>query len=593
LNATIAYTAGQPTGWLIANLSDSVTQLFGQRVISRQARRATSGGIVTPAVLDMIPNTTNLAAGTYTATVTVSGTNATPGSVNVTYTLAAAMPALSFSPNPVTFKQYAYGSTVAPAQSATVINTGTGTLGQLSESGPVVYVGADTGWLSLSVSGTTITVGPKKDSLALGTDSAKIPFTAVGATNNPQMLTVTTSQFVTYTKVALGAAFGCGLTTASTVYCWGGDGQGELGDGGTDLAVKTPVRANIPYSPTNPVIDIEAGSFHACARLQSGTVYCWGRNDKGQVGVNSTAGVIPTPTVIAGKTYGQITLGALHTCAIESTAPNYVDCWGDNTFGEFGNNQPTTTPQTSPVVTYLMYYSVSAGNAYTCGITQQGVAGNLYCWGDNSAGELGNGYSGSPYSAPQQAQVLTATGAPAVVTSVSTGNGTVCAVDNAGVGYCWGDNTYGEVGNGNTTTPVVTPTIIPGGYSWTSISAGSTSVCGIAATADLCWGYDNYGQLGNGTTANASTPTPTAVIGSGASLFTQFTVGQGSQSSCFITAGVVKCFGLDSNGQLGDGGVVTATSSDTPVPMTAQPAPAGVSPTRVIKRPTVRRQARK
>jgi len=595
LTSSIAYGAGQPTGWLVANVSDSVSYFFGQRVSGSRVRRQTSGsGIVTPAVLDMVPTTTNLPAGSYTATVTVSGTNATSGSVTVTYTITAATPILAFKPNPVVFNQYAYGTTVAPLQTDTAYNAGSGTLGPLSAVGKITYTGADTGWLNVTAgSATTVTGQPRTTFLHLGSDTASIQISATGATNNPATLTAIVSSYVTYTKVVLGAAFGCGLTTAGTVYCWGGSGQGELGDGGPDLGVLIPVRANLPYSSTNPVIDIEAGNAFACALVQNGTLFCWGANSHGQVGNGTTNSPAP-PTQLNG-TWGQVSLGSDHACAIQGTPPlpgaNYVYCWGDNNAGEFGNNLPTSTPQTTPLNTGLIFSSISAGSLYTCGIQNKGVAGNLYCWGYNQYGQIGNGYSGAPYSAPQQANVLTVTGGLAVVVSVSAGNETTCAVDNAGNGYCWGDNTYGEIGNGQTsTTPVVTPTLIPGGNSWTSISTGFVSVCGIASTGDYCWGYDNYGELGNGTVGNTSTPSPTAVIGSGA-LFTYMTVGQASQTGCYITGGNTLCFGYNSNGQDGIGlppsGNLTVA---TPTAMIAQPAPSGVGPSRVVpRRPAVTR----
>jgi alpha-tubulin suppressor-like RCC1 family protein len=734
LTASIAYTAGQPTGWLIANMSDSVSQLLGQRVSGRisvkDIRRQTSGsGIVTPAVLDLVPSTTNLAAGSYSAVVTVSGTNATSASVTVTYsisgpppadtiaitpssapfsataggslpgsdylsitstnaskqvgnlvatitpssatawlaanvsdssfgsvvakhphgfraqsirrqtsgsgvstpatlhvnptttslaagtytatvtvtgdsgasavatvsyTIAAPAPVLAITPNPVTFSQYAYGSTIASLQTVTATNTGTGTLGPLSAIGKITYTGADTGWITVTAaSATTATGQPKTTSLHLGSDTASIPVSATGATNNPVTLTAIVSTYVTYTKVVLGASFGCGLTTAATVYCWGGDGEGELGDGGADLGVLVPVRANIPYSATNPVIDIEAGSFHACALQQSGAVYCWGRNDKGQLGVTVTTTPIATPTLISGHTYQMISLGSLHSCGVEGTPSNrfanYLDCWGDNTDAEFGNNATNNLPTYAPVmVQYNAYYSVSAGNLYTCAITAA-TGGSLYCWGNDQFAQLGNGTTGGNFTGPILVNLAVGAPSPPVPVSVSAGNTTTCATDANGNGYCWGDNTYGQTGNGVTGTTVLSPTLIPGSHSWTSISVGSNSVCGIASTADYCWGFNGEGQLGNGTSGTAGTPTPAAVIGSGA-LFTEFVVGQGSQSACYITSGVVYCFGNDGNGQLGIGPPVFSAMPN-PTAMVAQPAPAGVGPARVVpRRPVVTRR---
>jgi alpha-tubulin suppressor-like RCC1 family protein len=596
LVATI--TPASALQWLVANVSDSS---FGSRVTHRppgfhaqQIRKQSSGsGVTTPAFVDLHPTTTNLAAGTYNATVTVSGDGNRSAAFSVAYTVAAPAPTtLAFTPNPVFFDQYAYGSAVAPVQTVTAYNSGSGTLGALSSVGTITYTGADTGWITVTAaSATTATGQPKTTSLHLGPDTASIPISAVGATNNPVTLTAIVTSYVTYSKVVLGAAFGCGLTTASTVYCWGGSGQSELGDGGSDLGVTTPVRANIPYSPTNPVIDIEAGSYHACALQQSGRAYCWGKNDKGQVGVNSAATVITTPTAVASQTFGAISLGAEHTCGIMGTPPlagaNYVYCWGDNTDGAFGNNLPTSSSQIVPLNTGNIEYAVSAGDGYTCFINNK-VVGGVYCTGLNNAGQLGNGYSGSFYSTPQQAQVLNpSTGGLAVVTSISAGYQTTCAVDNAGNGSCWGDNSNGQIGDGQTSaTPVVNPTLIPGGYSWTSISTGFSSVCGIASTGSFCWGYNNYGQLGVGDVENATDPSPQAVVGSGA-LFSQLIVGQGSQSACDIFGGAVACWGFDSNGQLGLGPSSVGSAVGSPTQMIDQPAPSGVTPSRNTHRPPV------
>ena len=594
-NLVATITPSSANQWLVAYVSDSS---FGSRVKHRPngfhaqtIRKQTSGsGVTTPATVDVVPTTTSLAAGTYTATVTVSGDGNRSAAFQVAYTITAAAPALSFSPNPVQFSQYAYSGALANEVTAFARNTGTGgSLGTITENGSVVYTGADANWLNvIGVGPDTVALQPNTASLHLGTDTARMSFTMAGA-SKPDTLVIEVSSAVTYQKVVLGAAFGCGLTTTSMVYCWGGSGLGELGDGGgaNDLAIKIPVRALVPNSPSDPIIDVEAGAAHACALTQSGATYCWGSNNRGQVGVGSSATTIPTPTVVTGKTYGQISLGANHTCAIEGVPPlagaNYLDCWGDNTVGEFGNNLPTGTAQTSPVITYQNFVAVSAGNNYTCGITNLSVSANLYCAGANNFGQLGNGYSGSPYSTFQPSQVLTPAGGPATVSSVSAGNGTTCAVDNAGNGYCWGDNTLGEVGNDGVGTPILTPTLLPN--TWTSISTGVNSVCGIASNADYCWGYNNYGQIGIGTMGNTIVTVPTAVIGSGA-LFTEFTVGATSQSACYITSGAVQCFGYDSNSQLGDGGIVTL-ATDTPTLMVDQPGPSFLAPSRVIRRPKV------
>ncbi len=709
LTATVTYGAGA-TGWLSANVSDSsfgsvATKpkpglgMSGLAMSGLRSRLRAQGSVhalagsnvTTPATLDVVPNTTGLAVGTYTATVTVSGSGGQTATLNVSYaissgaliesnppsmldtanaggspvtkpiaifnggtgslsglstsitftngtgwatatlnsptapdtvsvtmkpaTLAAGDyaavltvssslagvpprnialefevltgPTLGFSAPTLNFSQYKDGSTLAGAQTTTAINTGTGTLGQVSEAGAITYGSGATGWLTLSVSGTTITAQPNTAALPLGNFTSTIPFNAVGATNNPQLLTVNVGSGVTYTKVVVGETFACGLTTAGTVYCWGTETFGELGNGVTSLVSATPLQAQIPGlgGPNQiKVTDVSAGENHVCVLLSTSIVDCWGRNDRGQAGTGTAGGPVLTPTAVTG-TWKAISAGGLFTCAIETGATAYVECWGDNSKGQLGSG--TTDANTHPVPTnsgFFMYTSVSAGFDHACGIQ----SGSVECWGSNVSGQVGNGQSADTVPSAQFAPL--ASGAVNAV-SVSAGNGFSCATDTNGNAWCWGDNQFGELGLGTTsTTPTVTPTEITNVGGFTVLSAGFEHACGVSNGLAVCWGDNTSGELGTGTAGSPAT-LPTTVLTGGASSFQVATAAGVGSVSCIIlgSSDSVGCFGDATKGQMGNGSTTGQVAQ--PGAVSFQPTPPGVNPSHVVPRrpgPTIK-----
>ncbi len=718
LTATVTYGAGA-TGWLSANVSDSAfgsvatkpkpglgmpglamsgLAMSGRRAATTRARGAVhalaGSNVTTPATLDVVPNTTGLAVGTYTATVTVSGSGGQTATLNVSYAISSGaviavtpnavvdtavqagaavtkkvvvtnigtgslsglstsvtygagatgwlgvaqsgtsapdtltltatpgtnapgtysaqvtvassvtgVPPVSFavqlqltpgtnlglSPAAVTFNVYSFGGTPITSQTVTAINTGIGTLGTVSQADTISYAGNTgtfaIGWLGIGVSGTAITLSIPSTTLTLGTLTATVPFAATNALNNPQTLSVTTNVYVTFTKIAAGSEFACGLTTIGTVLCWGDNTYGQLGQQNLILPkLSVAIQTFLPVDFSNPVVDIETGGFHACALFQSGAVWCWGRNDHGQLGLGNTTSPNPAPTQIAG-TWSAIALGMQHTCAIQSgTLPNYVDCWGDNSDGQLGlGGTVSTTPVTTPTQTTAgPLATIAAGAFHTCGVTST-TGGNIECWGDNTYGQLGNTTVGGNSTNPGIA-ILDPQGIPPKQVSAGTFN--TCALDVAGNGYCWGDNTYGQLANGTTGTPVGQPVLLPVA-NFSSISNGYATVCGIAANGTYCWGNGSNGRLGNGT-LGVNALAPTLVTGGTAGNFTQIVSSATGFYGCFISGVVVSCFGSDNAGQLGNNDN-SGTSFATPVPMLGQPAPAGVTPSRTGPRITPRR----
>jgi Regulator of chromosome condensation (RCC1) repeat/Abnormal spindle-like microcephaly-assoc'd, ASPM-SPD-2-Hydin len=194
-----------------------------------------------------------------------------------------------------------------------------------------------------------------------------------------------------------------------------------------------------------------------------------------------------------------ISAGNAHTCA---TAVGKAYCWGNNKYGQLGNNTATDSPvpvavDTSGVLTGAVS-TISAGNGATCAA----AGGAAYCWGSNASGQLGNN---TTTDSPVPVAVDIGTG---TVATISTGYSHTCATAG-GKAYCWGSNTSGELGNGTTIgskVPVGASTsgVLTGAV--TAISAGTDFTCAVASGKAYCWGFNGHGELGNNTTTGSSVP---------------------------------------------------------------------------------------
>ena len=199
----------------------------------------------------------------------------------------------------------------------------------------------------------------------------------------------------------------------------------------------------------------------------------------------------------------------------------------------------------------LQVTQISAGGSHTCAVTTSGAA---KCWGRNSSGQFGNG------DTSDSATPVSVTGLDADVVQISAGYLHTCAVTTAGAAKCWGYNVQGQLGNGST-TPSNTPVAVTGlGSGVTQIAAGGLHTCALHAGAAKCWGYNVNGQLGNGSTSYSATPVSVTGLGSGV---TQ--IAAGDAHTCAVHAGAAKCWGAGGSGRLGNG---STTQSNTPVAVT-------------------------
>src|SRR2546428_336197 len=244
---------------------------------------------------------------------------------------------------------------------------------------------------------------------------------------------------------------------------------------------------------------IEAGSQHTCGVTTASSGYCWGSNDRGQLGEGTTTTRSRPLLVAGGLTFAAVSLNG-HTCALVPTAAAH--CWGRNDFGQLGDG--TAATRLSPVLVAapagVPFAAVSAARSHTCGVTPAGAA---YCWGLNGSGQLGNG---DATMATQYTPVLVTVPAGVTFAEVSAGDYHTCGLTPARVAYCWGDGTAGQVGDGATQIRL-TPVGVTGGLTFAVVSARPGHTRGMTpAGAAHCWGSNDFGQLGDGAMTKRASP---------------------------------------------------------------------------------------
>ena len=385
--------------------------------------------------------------------------------------------------------------------------------------------------------------------------------------------------------IAAGRYHSAALKNDGTVWTWGFNASGQLGNGetGTDTNKSVPVRVKGPegIGYLDGVIAIAAGGYHSVALKNDGTVWTWGSNAYGQLG-DGSSGITnnrSTPVQVKGpEGIGYldgviaIAAGDGHTVAVKNDGTVWT--WGLNVYGQLGDG--TAADKNTPVqvkgpegIGYLDgVIAIAAGDGHTVALKNDGT---VWTWGANTRGQLGDG-TFSPRDRPVQVRIDD-TAFLTDVTAIASGDLHSAALKNDGTVWAWGYNGRYQLGNG-TTGEENRPVQVKGAggsgnlTDITAIAAGRNHSAALKSDGTVwTWGCNDNGQLGDGTTTSRSTPVQ--VKGpDGTEHLTGVTAiaAGGDDSAAMKSDGTILTFGSNQYGQLGDG---TGTDRNSPVSVTA------------------------
>ena len=411
-------------------------------------------------------------------------------------------------------------------------NGGLGDNTSVHKSSPVQTVAGGTNWKQVSCNSSTAAIktdgtlwcwgynlyGLLGDNTTL--DKSSPVQTIAGGTN--------------WKQVSAGLNHTAAIKTDGTLWCWGYNLYGSLGDN-TDVDKSSPVQT---ISSGTDWYQVSCGSNYTAAIKTDGTLWCWGYNDYGQVGNDSTNWVSsPVQTIAYGNNWKQVGLYNYISAAIKNDGTLWT--WGENATGGLGDN--TTISKSSPVQT------ISYGSNWkkVSGSAAIKTDGTLWNWGSNYIGQLGDN---------------TTTNRSSPVQTVAGGNQWIDLQNSSAIYgitvmpeyslWGWGYNNRGQLGDNsssNKSSPVQT---VSYGSNWQILSQGYDSLTSGAIKSDgklWMWGWNNYGQLGDNSATDRSSPVQTIAGGN----WSYISIGLYS-ASAIKNNGTLWCWGANNVGQLGD-----------------------------------------
>ena len=387
-----------------------------------------------------------------------------------------------------------------------------------------------------------------------------------------------------FISISAGWVHHCGLTADGAAYCWGNNGYGQAGVGTTtNISKPTPVDASAIAEPM-AVKQIKLSDLTSCALNQKSKMYCWGYGYEGGLGYGgSTDQHSPVPVDTSSfaanePTFRNMSEGYRTQCAIATDGKAW--CFGHGTYGQLGNNTTTTyqyTPElvnTSSMTNTTPHFIDIAGGVYqTCAIAADG---KVFCWGNASFGGIGNNSFSGIYSTPQPIDEASFGAETSTFKKLASRYYTTCGISTAGKLWCWGYNVYGELGIGLTGTNYATPQLVasPNNETFIDISAGIYSFCALSSAGNAyCWGYNGNGELGVGSYTNYSTPQSivTQAI-TGETVFHDITR-SGYATFASTSSGDIWVWGYNGNYDFGDGSTVSQNMPMSKVNLTYNSSP--------------------
>lgn len=325
--------------------------------------------------------------------------------------------------------------------------------------------------------------------------------------------TITYEQCTYFSKLTGGASHTLALKTNGTAWSWGANGQGQCGNGTYNTSYQ-----QIQIGTATDWADVSAGGFHSLGLKTDGSLWAWGYNANGQLGIGNNTGN-NAPVQVGSDTWKMISAGSTHSLAIQTNGTLWA--WGDNSFGELGNGTNISTNLPVQIGVDANWSGVFASAHFSIAMKTDGT---LWSWGYNNGGMLGDG-TGTDRNYPLQI------GSGTDWAMIAPGGGHVIGLKTDGSLWSWGNNNDGQLGNSTFGGVQANPTQIGTEANWNRISSGGSTSMAVKKNGSLwSWGNNAYGQLGDGTTANKNSPIQIApsiveVAVSAAGYFTSFYIG--------------------------------------------------------------------
>jgi len=385
-----------------------------------------------------------------------------------------------------------------PGAARTIAGAGALAPAMLVAAAPPVAAQANPTWIHIAA-GTNVTCGIREGNTLWCWGAGAYGALGTGHSVDENQPTQISKPTAGWASVTDGGGHGCATRKDGGLWCWGYNVQGELGIG-------TTVNVARPHQVTSPASTgwarVTAGDNQTCAIRSDTTLWCWGYNGDGQLGLgNTTTEDLPQQVTYPASTgWTAVSAGSSYTCATRDDTTLW--CWGNNLEGELGigNTVNQDLPQQVTAPAGTGWASIAAGNIHTC--ASRGDT-TLWCWGNNREGEIGIGNAIGEYEVPQQVTVPAGTG----WTSPVSGGFHTCATRTHAL-WCWGQNDSGQLGIGSTAGQDLPQRVrVPTSTGWSLIALGTFHTCATHTGHTLwCWGNNFQGQLGIGSTTNQDLP---------------------------------------------------------------------------------------
>lgn len=333
-----------------------------------------------------------------------------------------------------------------------------------------------------------------------GSSESGLLFGVGSAVSSPTLISNTSQN---WKQLSAGTQNSAGIKMDGSLWVAGRNNFGQLGLGGGAPASVS----NFTQLGGNDWSQVACGSFHMAAVKSDGSLYTWGRNNRGQLGDGTTTDRnVPTIVSPSPAYYTQVSCGSLHTAALNFNNSPSLYTWGDNTFGQLGNGQTSTIPVSVPTGVVGAVKQVSCGSFYTGYVNTNGT---ISLFGFNDFSQLGDG------TVVLKCSPVTLTGN--TWAQIACGGRHTAAIKTDGSLWAWGRNDYGQLGNGTISTNpafISSPTPISSSNTyWKQVSCGYLHTAAVQTDFSLwTWGYQDYGELGNGVISGTGQPSPSPTL---------------------------------------------------------------------------------